>query len=78
MKIADEIIKKAKKPEKTTPGPTGYNHYDGWKYTTKSPMGNYKNKEKRTTFVQETSWHAVQTPGKKYQDIDLVSKIICR
>ena len=67
-------MKKSKKPEKTTPGPTGYNHYDGWKYTTKSPMGNYKNKAKRTTFVTESVMNANQTPGLKYQDVSLVSK----
>ena len=76
LKIADEIMKKSKKPEKTTPGPTGYNHYDGWKYTTKSPMGNYKNKAKRTTFVTESVMNANQTPGLKYQDVSLVSKFI--
>ena len=76
LKIADEIMKKAKKPEKTTPGPTGYNHYDGWKYTTKSAMGNYKNKEKRTTFVQETILNANQTPGLKYNDVNLVSEFV--
>ena len=31
--IADEIMHKSKMPEKTSPGPAGYDHYDGWKST---------------------------------------------
>lgn len=28
--IAEEIIHKSKKPEKTSPGPAEYDHYEGW------------------------------------------------
>jgi len=40
--IADTIIKKSKDPAKTSPGPAGYSHYDGWKKTLKSVPGTYK------------------------------------
>lgn len=49
--IAEEIIHKSKNPAKTSPGPAGYDHYDGWKYTNASPHGTAKIKEKRITFV---------------------------
>ena len=42
MMIADEIIKKSKNPAKTSPGPTGYDHYDGWKKSKAHTQGNYK------------------------------------
>ena len=71
--IADEIIHKSKNPAKTSPGPTGYSHYDGWKSTLPKPHGNFKLKEDRVTFVQSSKWTADQTPGYKYQAIDLVS-----
>ena len=71
--IADDIIHKSKNPAKTSPGPTGYNHYDGWKATLKKTPGNYKKKEDRITFVQEVTWHAHQTPGMKWQYVNLVS-----
>ena len=56
--IASEIIKKSKNPAKTTPGPTAYEDYSGWKYAQKKPSGNYKNNEDRITFVAESSWKA--------------------
>lgn len=71
--VADEIIHKSKHPEKTSPGPTGYNHYDGWQKTLKKIPGNYKQKDDRITFVSETGWKANQTPGFKYPSVDLVS-----
>ena len=49
--IAEEIMRKAKNPAKTSPGPTGYDHYDGWKKTLKNVPGNYKVKDDRITFV---------------------------
>ena len=49
--IAEEIIHKSKNPAKTSPGPAGYDHYDGWKYTNASPHGTTKIKEKRITFM---------------------------
>ena len=52
MMVADEIIKKSKNPAKTSPGPTGHDHYDAWKKTLKKVPGNYKNNDARITFVQ--------------------------
>jgi len=74
--IADDIIKKSKNPAKTSPGPTGYNHYDGWKATLKKTPGNYKKNDKRITFCQEATWHANNSPGMKYPDVNLVSHIL--
>ena len=73
--IADEIIAKSKKPEKTSPGPTGHDTYDAWKSTQKKVQGTQKLKEDRITFVQSMKWTADQTPGYKYPTIDLVSRI---
>jgi len=49
--IADDIIKKSENKAKTSPGPTGYDHYDGWKATLKKTPGNYKKNEARITFT---------------------------
>lgn len=76
MMIADEIIKKSKNPAKTSPGPTGYDHYDGWKKSKPKPLGNYKQQEDRVTFVQESGWKANQSPGNKYNSIELVSHLL--
>ena len=51
--IAEEIIHKSKNPAKTSPGPAGYDHYDGWKSTLASPHGTTKIKESRITFMKE-------------------------
>ena len=51
--IAEEIIHKAKNPAKTSPGPAGYDHYEGWKSTLVATPGTTKLKEDRITFVQE-------------------------
>lgn len=72
--IAEEIIHKSKNPAKTSPGPAGYDHYDGWKNTLASPHGTTKIKENRITFVQEQEWHGEQSPPAKYPSIDTVSK----
>ena len=72
--IAEEIIHKSKFPEKSSPGPAAYDHYDSWKYQQKSPKGNCKNKEDRITFVAEQSWHGEQSPPAKYPSIDVVSR----
>ena len=71
--VADVIIKKSKNPAKTSPGPAGYDHYDGWKKTQKKVGGTQTQNEKRITFVQESKWKANQSPGFKYPSVDLVS-----
>ena len=50
--VADEIIKRARNPAKTSPGPAGYDHYDSWKKSLKKEPGTYKPKDGRITFVQ--------------------------
>ena len=71
--IADDIIKKSQNPAKTSPGPAGYNHYDGWKGTLKKIPGTYKQREARITFMQEQTWYANEAPGMKYPSVNLVS-----
>ena len=71
--IADEIMHKAKQPEKTTPGPAAFSSQEGWEFTKGKPHGTTKIKEDIITFVQERKWFADQTPGFKYPSIDLVS-----
>jgi len=69
--IADDIIKKSQNPAKTSPGPAGYNHYDGWKGTLKKIPGTYKQREARITFMQEQTWYANEAPGMKYPSVNL-------
>ena len=70
---ADEIIHKAKQPEKTSPGPAAYSSHDGWQKTLAKIGGTMRIKEDKITFVQERKWFADQSPGNKYPSIDLVS-----
>lgn len=73
--VADEIIHKSRFKEKSSPGPAGYKDYQSWKYTLTKNSPNYKQKEDRVTFVQESGWKAEQSPGYKYPTIDLVSGV---
>ena len=50
--IADVIVHNAKKPEKTSPGPTAYDDHDAWKYKQKKNIPNYDQRDERITFMQ--------------------------
>ena len=73
--IADEIMHKSKNPAKTSPGPAGYSNVDAWNKNLPKKKGNFKTLERRTTFVQESGWKADQSPGYKYPDVKLVSRL---
>ena len=53
--VADVITKKGEKKEKSTPGPAGHDQYEAWKKTLGKVSGTLKIKEKRISFVQESS-----------------------
>lgn len=70
----DQIVKKNKSPEKSTPSPMVYKNLEAWKSTTHKIYGTIKGKDSRTTFMIETIGKANDTPaGANYNPASPVS-----
>ena len=72
--IADEIIKRSKKPERTTPGPFAYKNDTTLDYTKGKSKAFVEVKDERITFCDERSWFSKQTPGFSHYKIEPVSE----
>ena len=63
----DQIFRKNKSPEKSSPSPAVYKNFEAWKSTAEKVSGTIKVKDLRTTFMLDTISQANDTPaGNKY------------
>lgn len=62
----DQIVRKNKSPEKSSPSPLVYKKEDAWLNTLAKIKGAQKVKELRTTYFEEKVIGANDVPGPKY------------
>ena len=70
---ADDIAHANQFKEKSSPSCNLYDNAAAWKYTKGKIKGTQTNNDARVTFVQESGWKAVQSPGNKFTTVDPVS-----
>jgi len=62
----DQIVRKNKSPEKSTPAPLAYKNLENWKFGNTKITGTQKFNEQRTSFIDIQHTHANDVPGPIY------------